>query len=58
MLNNTAEETKGWKEILLQLRANMGKYAILGNHDYGDYVHWPSEEAKKQNLKDHSCNLF
>lgn len=52
MVNNTAEETKGWKEILLQLRATMGKYSILGNHDYGDYVHWPSDEAKKQNLKD------
>jgi|SRR6185437_15639187 len=52
MVNNTAEETKGWKEILLQMKATMGKYSILGNHDYGDYVPWPSEEAKKQNLQD------
>ncbi len=52
MVNNTAEETRGWKEVFMQLQASTGKYAILGNHDYGDYVKWPSEEAKKQNLQD------
>jgi len=52
MVNNTAEETRGWKELFLQLKSNLGNYAILGNHDYGDYVRWPSEEAKKQNLQD------
>jgi uncharacterized protein len=28
----------------------MGVYSVLGNHDYGDYVEWPSPDAKKQNL--------
>jgi predicted MPP superfamily phosphohydrolase len=51
MVNNTAEETKGWKEVFLELKATIGKYSILGNHDYGDYVRWPNEEAKKQNLQ-------
>jgi predicted MPP superfamily phosphohydrolase len=23
---------------------------VLGNHDYGDYVQWPSREAKDENL--------
>ncbi|MGB2403858.1 MAG: metallophosphoesterase, partial [Flavobacteriaceae bacterium] len=29
----------------------MGKFSVLGNHDYGDYVAWPSKEAKQKNLK-------
>jgi hypothetical protein len=29
----------------------MGKYSILGNHDYGDYITWPSQEAKKANME-------
>ena len=29
----------------------MGKYSILGNHDYGDYIAWPSQEAKTANMK-------
>ncbi len=52
MVNNTAEETKGWSEILSGLHASIGKYSILGNHDYGDYVKWPTEDAKKKNLND------
>ena len=27
-------------------------YSVLGNHDYGDYVKWDSDEAKAQNLED------
>lgn len=33
-----------------RLNAGMGKYSILGNHDYGDYTKWKSPEAKKANL--------
>ncbi len=51
MINNYAAELDGWEEVLGQLKAKMGKYAILGNHDYGDYSDWPSEEAKAENLK-------
>jgi uncharacterized protein len=29
----------------------MGVYSTLGNHDYGDYVQWPSHTAKKENLE-------
>jgi uncharacterized protein len=29
----------------------MGVYSTLGNHDYGDYVHWDSPEEKKANLE-------
>jgi hypothetical protein len=29
----------------------MGVYSTLGNHDYGDYVHWDTAEEKKANLE-------
>jgi len=50
IVNNYAEELDGWLEHIGSLEAKMGKYSILGNHDYGDYVRWPSEEQKQQNL--------
>jgi len=51
LVNNFAEETEGWAPILDKMEAPMGKYSILGNHDYGDYSHWPSPEDKADNLK-------
>lgn len=41
-----------WKELFASLNAPEGVFSVLGNHDYGDYVNWKSEEAKKQNLDD------
>lgn len=51
MVNNYADELDGWVELLSSLKAKYGKYSILGNHDYGDYVNWPSGEAKVENLQ-------
>jgi predicted MPP superfamily phosphohydrolase len=50
MVNNVAEELKGFEPILAKLQAPLGKFSILGNHDYGDYVKWESKEAKIKNL--------
>lgn len=33
------------------LYARDGVYAVMGNHDYGDYVGWSSPEAKAANLQ-------
>lgn len=49
LVNNYAWELKGWKSTFSQLSAKKGKYAVLGNHDYGDYSQWDSPEAKKEN---------
>jgi len=50
--NATHEVTDPYKEIFSKLNAPSGVYSTLGNHDYGDYMSWPSDEAKKQNLED------
>jgi predicted MPP superfamily phosphohydrolase len=51
MVNDRADEMEPWKELFARLKAPMGVYSILGNHDYGDYVPWPSAEAKHANLE-------
>ncbi len=51
LVNNFAEETEGWAPILNKMKAKIGKFSVLGNHDYGDYTHWKSTEAKAENLK-------
>ncbi|WP_299464553.1 metallophosphoesterase [uncultured Microscilla sp.] len=50
MINNLAEEIEPYIDLFQSLSAPFGKYAVLGNHDYGEYISWESEEAKKQNL--------
>lgn len=52
MVNNRTEEMKPWAELFSKLDAKDGKFSVLGNHDYGDYVEWPSPEEKEQNLED------
>lgn len=51
MVNNKTEEMHPWKELFSTLHAPDGKFSILGNHDYGDYVTWETEELKSQNLE-------
>lgn len=51
LVNNFAWELKGWDIILSKLKATIGKYAVLGNHDYGDYSKWKSTKAKQSNFE-------
>jgi predicted MPP superfamily phosphohydrolase len=50
LVNNTADELIGWEEVFKEIQAKKGKFSILGNHDYGDYVKWESHEKKSENL--------
>ncbi|WP_435135063.1 metallophosphoesterase [Formosa sp. A9] len=50
MVNNLASEMEPWQDTFGALKAKDGKFSVLGNHDYGDYVSWDSEAEKEQNL--------
>ncbi|MCD6347859.1 MAG: metallophosphoesterase [Bacteroidales bacterium] len=52
MVNNFANEISGWVPVWKQLKASSGKFSVLGNHDYGGYSTWPSENARKKNTYD------
>lgn len=49
-VNRTAYEFKPFVKPLSRLHARDGVYSVLGNHDYGDYVNWNTEEEKVENL--------
>ena len=51
LVNNTASEMDGWDPVFSRIAAKKGKYSILGNHDYGDYVRWEEDHHKVENLK-------
>lgn len=51
-VNNFAGELEGWEGVFTKIDAKEGKLAILGNHDYGDYLEWNSVEAKKGNMEE------
>lgn len=51
LVNNESDEMMDYMDVFNKLKAPMGVYSILGNHDYGDYKTWSSPEAKHQNLE-------
>ena len=52
MFNYCTADGQGFGDILQTLQAPFGIYTILGNHDYGDYINWPSAAAKQKNMAD------
>lgn len=50
LVNNQASEMDRWIPAFAKLKAPLGKYSVLGNHDYGDYIRWDSANAKQANL--------
>ena len=51
LVNNHADEVdEKYQQMYSTLKAPMGVYSTLGNHDYGDYVQWPTPQAKIDNL--------
>jgi len=51
LVNNKADEIDPWLARFAKIQAPFGVYSILGNHDYGDYIPWPSPEEKAANLE-------
>ena len=52
MVSFTTDEVYSFESTLKQLSAKDGVFSILGNHDYGEYTRWKTEEAKDLNDRD------
>lgn len=51
LVNDRSDEMNDYMDLFSRLKAPMGVFSTLGNHDYGDYVRWDSEAAKATNLE-------
>jgi uncharacterized protein len=50
LVNNFAYETDGYETYFKQITKRGNSFSILGNHDYGDYSNWESEDEKQSNF--------
>jgi predicted MPP superfamily phosphohydrolase len=51
LVNDLSTEMDNYREVFQRLKAPMGVFSTLGNHDYGDYAWFPSPQAKQDNLE-------
>ena len=51
LVNDRAIEMEPYQNSFGRLTAPLGVYSTLGNHDYGDYVQWPTAQEKIDNLE-------
>lgn len=52
LVNDRAFEMKDYQDIFTKVKAPLGVFSCLGNHDYGDYTHdWKSDAEKEVNAK-------
>ena len=51
LVNDRATEMATYMDVFNKVKAPMGVYSTLGNHDYGDYARWDSAALKKSNLE-------
>ncbi|MFD1768700.1 metallophosphoesterase [Sphingobacterium suaedae] len=53
LVNNVASEMRDYQDIFTKVKADLGVYSVLGNHDYGDYYFGKEDSsAKRKNLSD------
>lgn len=52
IVNTHATEMHPWVDTFNKMETPaFGKYAVLGNHDYGEYIHWKSLKEKEANFE-------
>lgn len=52
IVNTDAKEMHPWIETFNRIKKHeYGKYSVLGNHDYGEYITWPTEKDKEDNFQ-------
>ncbi len=51
LINEVSAEMWAYLDVFSKVKAPLGVYSCLGNHDYSDYSNWLTPEAK---IKDHN----
>src|SRR5690606_28930162 len=52
LVNNVASEMRDYQDIFSRLKADLGVFSTLGNHDYGDYYYGKEDSpVKRRNLQ-------
>lgn len=52
LVNNKAEEMRDYQDLFTKVKAPLGVFSTLGNHDYGDYFYGKEDSLeKRRNLK-------
>jgi predicted MPP superfamily phosphohydrolase len=52
IVNTHATEMHPWIDTFKKIETpQFGKFSVLGNHDYGEYVNWPSQKDKNDNFE-------
>jgi hypothetical protein len=49
LVNNFSNELVGWDGVFKEITQNKECFSVLGNHDYGNYTNWNSDEEKIEN---------
>jgi predicted MPP superfamily phosphohydrolase len=49
MVNSQATEMEPYMDIFDKIESRYGVYSVRGNHDYGDYHRWGSDEKQEAN---------
>ncbi|RAJ83422.1 hypothetical protein CLV59_103389 [Chitinophaga dinghuensis] len=53
LVNDRAMEMEQWMDVFSQVKAPMGVFSTLGNHDYGDYYPWPDKQPNGYSAMQH-----
>ena len=51
LVNSKATEIDPFIKDFGRIKARYGKFSVLGNHDYGDYIQWDSQVQKMENFQ-------
>ncbi len=52
LVNARADELDPFMDVLSRLSAPDGVYSILGNHDYGTYYRWDTQDGSERSLEE------